>query len=75
MKKYVLKNKNNDILEFNVESFVDKKTLILNKKIEISKIHDENFPVQLRNSVNLEESIARFISSEKYRRTEAFQKK
>lgn len=75
MKKYVLKNKNNDILEFNVESFVDKKTLILNKKIEISKIHDENFPVQLRNSVNLEESIARFISSRKIPQNRSFSKR
>lgn len=75
MKKYVLKNKNNDILEFNVESFVDKKTLILNKKIEISKIHDENFPVQLKNSVNLEESVARFISSRKIPQNRSFSKK
>ena len=75
MKKYVLRNKNNDILEFNVESFVDKKTLILNKKIEISKIHDENFPVQLRNSVNLEESIARFIASRKIPQNRSFSKK
>ena len=75
MKKYILKNKNNDILEFNVESFVDKKTLILNKKIEISKIHDENFPVQLKNSVNLEESVARFISSRKIPQNRSFSKK
>ena len=75
MKKYVLRNKNNDILEFNVGSFVDKKTLILNKKIEISKIHVENFPVQLRNSVNLEESIARFISSRKIPQNRSFSKR
>ena len=75
MKKYILRNKNNDILEFNVESFVDEKTLILNKRIEISKIHDENFPVQLRNSVNLEESIARFISSRKIPQNRSFSKR
>lgn len=75
MKKYILRNKNIDILEFNVESFVDKKTLILNKKIEISKIHDENFPVQLRNSENLEESIARFIASRKIPQNRSFAKR
>lgn len=75
MKKYILRNKNIDILEFNVESFVDEKTLILNKKIEISKIHDENFPVQLKNSVNLEESVARFISSRKIPQNRSFSKK
>ena len=75
MKKYVLKNKNNDILEFNVESFVDKKTLILNKKIEISKIYAENFPVQLRNSENLEESVARFITSRKIPQNRSFSKR
>lgn len=75
MKKYILKNKNNDILEFNVESFIDEKTLILNKKIEISKIYDENFPIQLRNSENLEESIARFISSRKIPQNRSFAKR
>lgn len=75
MKKYVLKNKNNNILEFSVKSFVDEKTLILNKKIEISKIYDENFPVQLRNSINLEESVARFISSRKIPQNRSFSKK
>lgn len=75
MKKYILRNKDIDILEFNVESFLNEKTLILNKKIEISKIHDENFPVQLRNSVNLEESIARFISSRKIPQNRSFAKR
>lgn len=75
MKKYVLKNKNNNILEFSVKSFVDEKTLILNKKIEISKIYDENFPVQLRNSINLEESVARFIASRKIPQNRSFSKR
>lgn len=58
MKEYILKNKNNEIIKFQVNSFTDEKTLQQIKEIKILEKNKELFPIQFQNSKNLEETLA-----------------
>ena len=75
MKEYILKNKNEEIIRFQVNSFTDGKTLQQIKEIKILKKNEKLFPIQFQNSKNLEETLARFISSRKVPRNRSFAKK
>lgn len=75
MKEYILKNKNNEIIKFQVNSFTDEKTLQQIKEIKILEKNEELFPIQFQNSKNLEETLARFITSRKVPQNRSFAKK
>ena len=75
MKEYILKNKNDEIIRFKINSFTDEKTLQQIKEIKILEKNEKLFPIQFQNSKNLEETLARFISSRKVPQNRSFAKK
>ena len=75
MKEYILKNKNDEIIKFQVNSFTDEKTLQQIKEMKILEKNEKLFPIQFQNSKNLEETLARFIGSRKVPQNRSFAKK
>lgn len=75
MKKYILKNKDEEIIKFQVNSFINEKTLQQIKEIKILEKNEKFFSIQFQNSKNLEETLARFISSRKVPKNRSFAKK
>ena len=75
MKEYILKNRDEEIIKFQVNSFINEKTLQQIKEIKILEKNEKLFPIQFQNSKNLEETLARFISSRKVPQNRSFAKK